>query len=182
MSKMGYIKGYQFHTFKEYKTVRESVNSQDEVVEVVKKRIDYINKNGKPKRKIKKTFRQYPKINGVDIRNYLITPQEKQRCNHIVARLKDYVSPYYILYKCIMTGKIRYKGQYLRDYFDSNEQYVLAHSRIKAGWTVDRAINEKYTIYSFHDNGIKGVNFVRDKLGFKSNAQTMFYLKNKGFI
>ena len=169
----------QFHEYKEPKNLRDCVNNTDEVLKVVRNRIDDVENNRLPIPKIHPTRNVYPTINGKDIRCYLFTLKERQRCLIIMRQHKE-ISPYYLLYKSIRTGKIRYNGKFLRDYFSSNDQYLLAASRIKHGWTVERAIKEKDAKYSFHDNGMKGSEALRIKLGLKTRTQAMWWLKNKG--
>lgn len=170
----------QCHEYDEQKNLRDIVNNTDEVVKVVKQRIDDVDNNRYWSLKIMPSKQNYPKINGKDIRNYLVTQKERTRCSVIMRATKKYISPYYLLYRCIRTGKIRYKGQFLRDYFSSNEQYMLAAQRIKEGWTVERAIAEKNIKYSFHENGIKGSEGLRIKLGLKTRGQAMAWLAKKG--
>lgn len=170
----------QCHCYEEPKNLRDLVNNTDEVIKVVKGRIDDVDSDRLWKIPIHPCKRVYPTINGKDIRHYLITQKERQRCAAILNTTKKPISPYYLLYRCIRTGKIRYKGIFLRDYFSSNEQYSLAVERIKSGWTVERAIEEKGIKYSFRENGLKGSEALRIKLGLKTRGQAMAWLARKG--
>lgn len=176
-----FAKVCQFHEYKEQKILRDCVNNSDEVEKVVRCRIDDVDSGRLPIMKVQQKNHIYPKINGKDIRCYLFTIKERQRCLAILKTTKKQISPYYLLYRCIRTGKIRYKGSFLRDFFASNEQYLLAISRIKHGWSVERAIAEKDIKHSFSENGKKGAEALRIKLGLKTISQTMYWLKNKGY-
>jgi len=170
----------QFHEYKEPKSLRECVNNTAEVVKIVKNRIDDIENNRLPVPEVIQKKVVYPTINGKDIRHYLINHKERLRCSMILRTTKKNISPHYLLYRCIRKGNIRYKGEPLRNYFSSNEQYLLAASRIKHGWSVERAIAERNVKYSFHDNGMKGSEALRIKLGLKTRGQAMRWLAYRG--
>lgn len=173
-------KNCHFHEIKEQKNLRDIISNSEEVLRIVRQRIDNIEKCSLTVPKVIQRKNSYPKINGKDIRCYLINQKERCRCLMILHNTKGKISPYFLLYKSIRTNKIRYKGKFLRDFFHSNENYLLAISRIKHGWSIERAIAEQNKKYSFHENGIKGVETLRIKKGFKSRSQTMFYLKIMG--
>lgn len=179
MKEREFINYSQCHAYEEPKNLRDIINNCDEVARVVKQRIEDVDAGRLWQLKIQPCKHTYPKINGKDIRHYLLTQKERIRCLAIMRTSKKEISPFYLLYRCIRTGKIRYKGIPLSHYF-TKEQYLIAVQRIKHGWSVERAIAEKNIKYSFHENGMKGSEALRIKLGMKTRAQAMYWLAAKG--